>query len=772
MPDLREKRVDLILQQLEELPTLPAVAIRVLEVTRSDGSTADQVVELISSDPALTARILQLVNNAASGVRGEIESVQRAVVLLGFEAVRSAVLAVSVFQTFGAVSVSPGGHFSREEFWKHCVAVASCAELLAEHLKVHGTQARGVEVRIRVAPGDAFICGLLHDLGKVALDAVLPKSFGRVVEACDLLRGNIADIEQTVIGLDHMVVGKRLCEKWNLPAVIRDCVWLHGQDPGALPSSVKNPGLVNLITLADQIVREQHLGYSGNYTFNLPRKVLLEATGLSAEAVKTAAANLLERIEPRAKSLGLDRSSTTELFQQAVAQANKELGRMSGQLESKNRRLTVRAQFFEALSKFQSELRPDVSPQIVLQAIAQTAVNVLGVKVAAAFSLPPDQHYAETLLCDEQGLIFENSLIDLAKSKARPPTPRAGEGPVMSAGDELDWLITMISPRLAGDKRFWVCLEADGHCVGGVVWGADAGEAARLSPQAQELLTIANGWALALRTSQIREEARATAEQLAETNRRLQDAQSEILRSRTMIAVGEMAAGAAHEMNNPLAVISGRSQLLAQQLDDPKFKAAAHLIHEQSHRLSEIITELMDFAKPEAAVIDHAEIAEVIDRALHEAKSNNDPADRKIELTMGDVPLVAVDARQVSAAVTEVIENAIHATDPSTGDIQIHGGYDPYSSRVVVTVTDNGCGMDENTVKRAFDPFFSAKPAGRRRGLGLAKALRWIEASGGLIRLESRPGQGTRTLILLPAVANNGTGAAAVAEDGRKSRVV
>jgi len=65
---------------------------------------------------------------------------------------------------------------------------------------------------------------LLHDLGKVALDAMLPKSFSRVVEAADMLRGNIADLERTIIGLDHMVVGKRLAEKWQLPATVRDCV--------------------------------------------------------------------------------------------------------------------------------------------------------------------------------------------------------------------------------------------------------------------------------------------------------------------------------------------------------------------------------------------------------------------------------------------------------------------------------------------------------------------------------------------------------------------
>jgi signal transduction histidine kinase len=68
-----------------------------------------------------------------------------------------------------------------------------------------------------------------------------------------------------------------------------------------------------------------------------------------------------------------------------------------------------------------------------------------------------------------------------------------------------------------------------------------------------------------------------------------------------------------------------------------------------------------------------------------------------------------------------------------------------------MSVNDNGCGMDEETLKRAFDPFFSSKPAGRRRGMGLAKALRWLEASGGSIRLESRVDKGTRTIVLLPA---------------------
>jgi HD-like signal output (HDOD) protein/signal transduction histidine kinase len=753
MADVREKRVELILQQLDELPTLPAVAVRVLEVTGSESSDAKEVVRLIESDPALTARILQLVHRADVGVHGEVTTVERAVMLLGFEAVRSAVLAISVFETFRESNKPLASQFRRDEFWKHCVAVACAAELIAATVKDPSIQ-----------PSEAFVCGLLHDLGKVALDAALPKSYSRAVEAADLLRGNIADVERTVIGLDHMVVGKRLAEGWKLPTNMRDCIWLHGQTPGALPPSVANPKLVNLVTLADMVAREMHLGYSGNFSFPVSKQILCDSIGLSREQLEATLLKLIDQIEPRAIALGLNQANAGELYRAALSQANKELGRVSGQLASKNRRLAIRAKFFDALSQFQGELRPDAPPQEVLRAIGQTAVDVLDVNEVAIFSLPPGRDYADTVLIDRTGEVFETSMIDTHdKSNPAQTSPSAAcaiakdpsDGPVLSAGPEIEWFLSAISPRLSGENRFWICMETDGRCIGGVVWGAAAGESQRLSPQTQELLALAGGWSLALRTTQIRDEAKTLAEQLAETNRQLQTAQNEILRSRTIVTVGEMAAGAAHEMNNPLAVISGRSQLLATQLTDVKQKTAAKVIHEQSQRLSDIITELMKFAKPTPPKLSIIDASELVNKALHEAKAANDPADRSIEVTFGDVPLVNVDYVQVTAAMAEVIGNAIQATDVKDGQIDIHAGFDPYSNRVAIVVQDNGSGMDEPTLKRAFDPFFSAKPAGRRRGMGLAKALRWVESSGGSIRLESHLGQGTRTLILLPAVQSD-----------------
>jgi signal transduction histidine kinase len=110
-----------------------------------------------------------------------------------------------------------------------------------------------------------------------------------------------------------------------------------------------------------------------------------------------------------------------------------------------------------------------------------------------------------------------------------------------------------------------------------------------------------------------------------------------------------------------------------------------------------------------------------------------------------------VDARQIGAALGEIVLNAVQATDPHAGRLTLTASFDAFGQRLVLTIADNGIGMDEHVLRHACDPFFSAKQAGRRPGMGLAKALRWIESAGGSMRLESRPNAGTRVMIILPA---------------------
>lgn len=772
-----DNRAELILQQLDQLPTLPTVAVRVLELTGQDRAAAKDVVRLIESDPSLTARILRIVHRADGGLRGDINSVERAVVFLGFEAVRNAVLAVGVFETFGPHAQPPSGgpRFDRGEFWKHCVAVACMAELLAEGVSssklVVGSKADASLPTTNSqlpTPADAFVAGLLHDLGKVALDAALPKSFARVVEAAAVLRGDIADVERTVVGIDHLVVGKRLAERWMLPTMFRDAMWLHGQSPAALPASCRNPAIVNLVTLADVVVRRQHIGYSGNHAYPVPVDALLSALGLTADQLERASAELVGRLEPRCRALGLGEATSDELYRQAITQANRELGRMTDQLATKNRKLAVRAKFFEALSHFHDELRPDAPPATVLFAIAQTATQALDTPAVAAFSYQSSDDAAEYLVANVQHEVVDRGIVDAT----REPTPEpaaTGASPVRVADASLEWLTQRIGPRLGGANVFTIELRIEGRTIGGIAWGATADEPTRLASQSGELTALAGGWALALRTCQIRDESRQLNEQLAEANRRLTSAHEQIMRTRTLASVGEMAAGAAHEMNNPLAIISGRSQLLTSQLSDAKQQGHARLIVEQSQRLSDMITELMEFARPTPAQVAACDVEELIRGGITQAQAMAELADtNSVTIAVDDdVPMCLADAGQVGAAVAEVIVNAYQASEPG-GRIEVSAAHDRYGGAIVLSVADRGHGMDERTLARAFDPFFSAMPAGRRRGMGLAKALRWVEASGGTLRLESKPGEGTRVAIVLRA-AGGGEATAPQPQQGESS---
>ena len=128
----RPERIDLILNQLDQLPTLPQVAIRVLQATRSVGSSARDVVDIISSDQSLSTKILSLVGKASVGSAREVNTVDQAVVLLGFEAVRHAVLSVAVFDTFSKMNPTRASRFDREAFWRHSLAVACAAHLIAQ----------------------------------------------------------------------------------------------------------------------------------------------------------------------------------------------------------------------------------------------------------------------------------------------------------------------------------------------------------------------------------------------------------------------------------------------------------------------------------------------------------------------------------------------------------------------------------------------------------------------------------------------------------------
>ncbi|MEM6312568.1 MAG: HDOD domain-containing protein, partial [Planctomycetota bacterium] len=669
----------------------------------------------------------------------------------GFAAVRAAVLTASAVGNLANTDTA-------KTLWQHSLAVACAAEKLAEKLPDIDT-------------ADAFLAGAFHDIGKLAFEALLPKAYQRVIEAVELARDDIAGIERKILGLDHHDLGKRLAEQWQLPDAVRDTAWLHN-NADTLDDQTAHAPLIRLVTLADRIVRDQHLGYSGNHDFTTKRRALLAAAHIPEADADALALELIELIGGRAAALGIDDDDADgDLYQRALVRANAELGHVSDQLASRNQKLNARTTYFEALAAFNDKLIPDAPRHTVLKAIGASAPNLIGCDTAAAFTVCPGHSSGDVMLLDRTGATLQTNTMAVPAGDASPyPAVPDDIGPILPVDDDLEWALAPVSPRLGGPNRWWVPLIAEGQIVGGLIWGAGDDEPDRLAALADEIRGLAQSFAIALRMAQVRDEARDASEQLAETARRLQAAQDDALRSKTLMALGQVAAGAAHEMNNPLMVISGRSQLLFQQLKsrDPNNAVKAKLIFEQSQKLSEMISQLMEFAQPPKASKQPTSVNDLLKLSFAATQPLIEAGlwqKRTVDTALGDVPAVDVDPHHIADAIAEVLANALQHS-PDGGTITISAAHDATADRVILSIADDGAGMSEQVRQHACDPFFSAKPAGRRRGMGLAKALRRVDAIGGWLKIESRPDQGTRVSILLPATDKPAIAVEALAKAG------
>ncbi len=772
----KSRRIELILREVDSLPTLPAIAARLLSITTSDESDAREVVKLVSSDPALTAKVLRLCKRADLGVRQDVLTIDRAVVLLGFDAIRNAVLSIKVFELFeqvGQQTDNDNGNgngqrdidsqsdfdwtcnvrFDRVSFWRHSLAVA----IVAEQIAAAHPGDRDLN------PSEAFVCGLLHDIGKLALHYVLPKSFARVIELTDLNQGNIAEFERRILGIDHHTAGKRLAEQWKLPHRLHDCIWLHGSGYESLPR-FEHRRMVGLVSLADRIARRQHIGYSGNFTFQQTTARLAESLGFKPQVVQQCTKNLLEELGRRCEALGLDDEPSAELFLQSIQQANQTLGRLNEALARRSRLAQVQARVLDAVSAFHAQITPTDSVQDVLDAVVMSARTALGEGFYAMLfqgrSRGPEPH--AWLMChyNGQGHPTRSQYIEPPPHMPHLSELALDQPASMSLIGLLPWITDFLQD--APDPRTVRLMPlSSGWNTSQSLVGSDHG-----SPTAQAVLlhdraalpasaplsALCRTWAAAIAAASRHDGARRVGEELAEVNRALAEAQQRLLHTESMARLGEMAAGAAHEMNNPLAVISGRSQLLVKHLPpESQQQQAAQTIVEQAHRLSDLITLLRMFADPPNPISRQTDIGRLLDETVRRLRSEPGihETDKKVSLQIHHrLPQVMLDPDQISAAVTELLHNAVQAS-PKTS-VHVSARIESMDRRLVIQVSDDGHGMDAYTLMHATDPFFSAKAAGRRSGMGLTRAQRLVEVNRGTLELRSTPDSGTVATLLIP----------------------
>ncbi len=263
-----------IMTVMRNLPPLPEVTRRLMAVMRDEDASAKDVAKVLSSDQALAGKVLKLANSSFYGVPNEVTTISRAVVIMGFTGIRNMALG---FGSTAALKNMDSG-LDLGDFWAHAMANAAAVQVLAPH------------VGRRIDPEEAFLAGLMHDIGAYVLAAAVPDEYRAALAGTE---GTVEERERAATGFTHCQVGQGLLQFWELPQAFADAARYHHDIDKA--AGGEQP-LTTLVALAD-ILACVHGGSFEPPASESDLARLMAAAGVSAEALMVALAGMDRKID-------------------------------------------------------------------------------------------------------------------------------------------------------------------------------------------------------------------------------------------------------------------------------------------------------------------------------------------------------------------------------------------------------------------------------------------------------------------------------------------
>ena len=240
-PDEILKKLD----SIKDIPTLPTIVFELNELLQDPNTPITDISDIIEKDQAMSLRVLKLVNSAFYGIHKEVNDIGNAIVLLGFNTVRNAIVSLGVINSFSGVKSLEG--FDISDFWKHSLAVAVVSKSLAEKTKI-------------ASPDSCFVGGLLHDIGKVILAQYFQDLFEKVWNAAKRENISFYEAEKKEIAIDHAIIGAHLATNWELPESFIDVIrWHHD-----VRNDSESKKMILIIYLSDIIVNSYNADPDGN----------------------------------------------------------------------------------------------------------------------------------------------------------------------------------------------------------------------------------------------------------------------------------------------------------------------------------------------------------------------------------------------------------------------------------------------------------------------------------------------------------------------------
>ena len=693
------------------VPVLPEILVRLLEACDNEATPLTQVASLIDKDPSLSYKVLQLVNSAYFGLKTTYSGVDQAVVYLGANSVKNMAVTAAVHQVFNNERFNNLNYFNIHSFWHHCLKCASLSRRIAEHTG-------------QANPDDAYLGGLLHDLGKLVLVSAYPEQYESVI--AESQQQDLLEAEQNHIGATHSEIGSWLVADWNLNSLIGDAISYHHETPdrvkGAFP-------LVKIVYAANELSKDGDL------------KAALEITNqvldLGDETLKQIIDEANEEILQISSELGIVVKSPSpedgpEVRTVIVAEDGATL---HANLASRIKGISLLSGFLENMTQAEdSEAR--------IKAFEQS-LNVLFGFDRTLLLLPDRDEVLLSGRASASNKLRSLSLeliLPIQKSSSRIVKAfRSRSLDYLKEGDEQENLADrQVLSALGCQTVALVPLAAEMQEVGVALIGLPESMSELSQNDYRLLKTIAQQAGMSLYLDHIK--ARKAEEVEAERQ----------------AAISMTARKFAHEVNNPLGIIHNYLATLKLKVaDEENIKKELGIISEEINRISAMINQLDTFAQASFSTSDLTNVNNIVSDIVQLVKSSflSESATEVNFNSDSGLPLIRTSPDGIKQIVLNLLKNASEAME-GRGRVIVTTTHEQRSGNdadgdIIIRVEDNGPGLPEVVKENLYTPFISTKGIGHS-GLGLSIVSKAVSELGGRISCTSEPDRGTVFEIVLP----------------------
>lgn len=696
---MAETTVDIHKQlAMARLPSLPQALLRIMDLAERDDVGLAEIGAVVSQDSGLSAKVLSTANSAYYSRGRSLGNIDQCLSVMGAAQVRRIALNQSVAELFGRFQKASG--FDMRYYWFHVLCVAITARELAKRLDYPNTD-------------EAYLAGLLHDVGQLALLAAVPDKYLPLFKTATGEQRLMAE-EQKTFGLAHPEVGAWLVQRWHMHSFFADALLYHHEPLARLRDAHALAQIVNLARLFNNLFEGEVQLNDGDLAFwSLgvdEAKALVDAAETEAKGVADALGIEILARKDKAPFARLEDDSPHARLAEAVSTRLEAQSTLPEPLDSPNR--------MEAYL-----------------GILRSARMLFATPVAALFVAD-----GETL----RGLHTADDDARLGEIRIHLPVPDSaiarafGGAPGLagesSAGDSL--ADTQVLRILGRERLLCLGMSHEARPLGVLAIGLDAGSAREFLKRQALISTFAREGgrrlALALKQADLEHGIRA-------------DAQAQFqLHARKVV----------HEANNPLGVVRNYISLLREQLADrQQAQEDFDLVESELRRVARILQDLKNtegtLVTADGSVDINALINDVI-RFCRLGRPELENVQTRVYLD-NSLPAIRVNGDKVKQVLTNLIFNAAEAM-PDGGEISISSANwqsTKGKNSVEIIVRDTGPGLPPAVLERLYQPVQSQK-GGANRGLGLSIVGRLVEELGGVMQCHSSR-TGTSFKILLPA---------------------